>query len=418
MLQALQSRSPASVDERLEKVEQSGSGQFMDKFYVGYGHKSIGDCGTTTVFIEEGTMLAAKSIQDWPLYCGQEASTRYMDFSESVFDNPLGSKEGEQIQERWREFYLRSQKGMREHIQERYPRQSDEDPKIYARAVNARAFDVLRSILPAGAATNFSWHTNLRQAYDQLQWVIAHPDPTVSKIGKRLLAEMKKKYRNSFNHRENEAAAEFRCWVMSNNHFLLPEHFGTRSGVEFYSGFEEHDIRPEDMHMLEQRPRGVEVPRFLEELGHIRTEFPLDFGSYRDLQRHRNGVIRMPLLTTEMGFQAWYLGEMPLQMQEDVADLIYEQADAIDKLDCDPYRAQSYIAMGFQVPCRVTQGLPGFVYRIELRSGKTVHPTLRSVVLQEIEFFKRRFPNIPIYVDEDPDSWTVRRGKQTIEEKQ
>lgn len=73
--------------------------------------------------------------------------------------------------------------------------------------------------------------------------------------------------------------------------------------------------------------------------------------------------------------------------------------------------------MGFKVPCQVTQGLPGFIYRIELRSGKTVHPTLRHVVHHEISHFRKRFPDIPIYVDEDPDSWTVRRGKQTIEEK-
>ena len=53
MLQALYSRSPASVDSHLDKVEEVGSGNFMDRYYVGYGHRSIGDCGTTTMFIED-----------------------------------------------------------------------------------------------------------------------------------------------------------------------------------------------------------------------------------------------------------------------------------------------------------------------------------------------------------------------------
>ena len=44
-------------------------------------------------------MLAAKAIQDWPLYSGQEASTRYMDFSNATFANPLNNEAGEQIQE-------------------------------------------------------------------------------------------------------------------------------------------------------------------------------------------------------------------------------------------------------------------------------------------------------------------------------
>jgi len=51
MMQALYSRSPKSVVEHVEKVKQSGSGKFMETFYVGYGHMSIADCGSTTIFI-------------------------------------------------------------------------------------------------------------------------------------------------------------------------------------------------------------------------------------------------------------------------------------------------------------------------------------------------------------------------------
>src|SRR3954470_22058500 len=64
MLQALYSRSPASVTTHLDKVRSSGSSKFMSQYYVGYGHASIGDCGFTTVFIENYSMLAAKAIQD------------------------------------------------------------------------------------------------------------------------------------------------------------------------------------------------------------------------------------------------------------------------------------------------------------------------------------------------------------------
>lgn len=66
MLQALYSRSAASVSEHLQKLAKTGSGKFMEQFYVGYGHASIGDCGTTTLFFENVSTLAAKAIQDWP----------------------------------------------------------------------------------------------------------------------------------------------------------------------------------------------------------------------------------------------------------------------------------------------------------------------------------------------------------------
>ncbi len=103
MLQALYSRSPKSVHEHLAKVRKDGSGNFMSQFYVGYGHKSIGDCGTTSIFIEGLSMLAAKAIQQWPLYSGQEASTRYMDFSQAhcVFETP----EEDGIQQQWMRLY-------------------------------------------------------------------------------------------------------------------------------------------------------------------------------------------------------------------------------------------------------------------------------------------------------------------------
>ena len=91
MLQALYSRSPASVVTHLDKLKQSGSGKFMENYYVGYGHASIGDCGATTVFIEQVSMLVAKAMQDNPLYNGQEASTRYLDFSQQSIVDPYDS---------------------------------------------------------------------------------------------------------------------------------------------------------------------------------------------------------------------------------------------------------------------------------------------------------------------------------------
>lgn len=413
MIQALYSRSPASVETHLDNVAKKGSGSFLEHYYVGYGHSSIGDCGTTTIFIEGVTMLTAKAVQDWALYSGQESSTRYMDFSTAVFSNPLGTSDGEAIQERWREFYLRIREPVIAHLRQRYPVNEGEDTNIYERAIAARAFDTTRCFLPAGATTNLSWHTNLRQAADHLRWMACHPDPFIAGLGERIMGDLRAKYTSSFGHKVRDGEIEYRTEAMR-DHFLLPDDIDDEVHVE--ANFSQSEIK--DIRLVKERPRGVEVPRFMAELGHIRSEFPLDFGSYRDLQRHRNGIVRMPLLTTELGFNDWYLGELPDDLRAKAEALIDEQARAIDNLECDPVVAQNYMGMGFQVQCRVTQGLPAFVYRMELRSSKTVHPSLRRVVIQEIAAFRKMFPDVTLYVDEDPDSWTVRRGKQTIVEKQ
>jgi thymidylate synthase ThyX len=89
MLQALHSRSTGGLLEHLKVLEKRGAANFMSQFYVGYGHKSIGDCGSMTIFVEGCSMLAAKAIQDSKLYNGQEASTRYIDFSKQAMVNPL-----------------------------------------------------------------------------------------------------------------------------------------------------------------------------------------------------------------------------------------------------------------------------------------------------------------------------------------
>ncbi|MDP2594212.1 MAG: hypothetical protein Q8P36_02645, partial [bacterium] len=102
MLQALHSRSVGGIREHLKTLAEKGPEKFMQSFYVGYGHKSIGDCGTGTIFIEGVSMLVAKAIQDWLLYSGQEASTRYIDFSTQKFIDPIGSPESAGLLEAWR----------------------------------------------------------------------------------------------------------------------------------------------------------------------------------------------------------------------------------------------------------------------------------------------------------------------------
>jgi len=79
---------------------------------VGYGHKSIGDCGTTNICVENLSMLDAKSIQANELYNGQEASTRYLDMSGQRIMNPLGTETGKAIQDRWMSFYALALEGL------------------------------------------------------------------------------------------------------------------------------------------------------------------------------------------------------------------------------------------------------------------------------------------------------------------
>jgi len=418
MLQALYSRSPASVEDHLPKVEAKGSGKFMDDYYVGYGHASIGDCGTTTLFIEGVSMLMAKAVQDNPMYSGQEASTRYMDFSNAKFESPgSAGVEGQLIQLDWMAFYHRAFPEMLAHVQRTYPQRTGEDSKQYEKAVKARVFDVLRAFIPAGTHTNLSWHTNLRQARDKIRMLVAHPEPSTSSMAYEILGALHRQYPHSgFDYKMSAEEWEWRKQVMLTYAYTEELPVTAPSGVHVsLSAFKwPHDRKM--MQLLVSRPTRVAMPSILQKYGVIDSTFSLDFGSFRDLQRHRNGFVQMPLLTTNWGFHPWYYEQMPEGLRVDAKKLVADQTERIKKLNVSDVERQSYIAMGFQVTCHVVQSLPAWAYRVELRTSQSVHPTLRRIAQKEGHLFmEMTHGEIPLHLNLFPDTWDSRRGLQTIE---
>lgn len=414
MLQALYSRSPRSVSEHVAKVRESGSGKFMEKFYVGYGHASIADCGSTTIFIEGVSILADKAIQDWPLYSGQETSTRYVDMSKQPIIDPLQTTQSKSILDAWLNFYISSQPTMESFLAAKYPRQPEENGEVYQKAIKARGFDIMRGFLPAGITTQLSWHTNLRQAHDKLFWLRHNPIHEIRDIAENISAMLKEKYPHSFSHQIVDEQEDFRKKVSGRYAYYLPDEaideFSLRTNIVPAAIARYRDI-------IEGRPPKTGLPHFLAELGNVTFDFLLDFGSFRDIQRHRNGVCRMPLLTAESGFNEWYLSELPENLGQEAQALIAQQKGAITQLEAPAAIKQYYIALGFNVPCRVTYGLPAAVYVIELRSGRMVHPTLRAIALKMRDALLGKFPDLVLHCDLTPSQWDVSRGLQDIVEK-
>lgn len=411
MMQALYSRSAASVMEHLEKVKKSGSGKFMESFYVGYGHESIGDCGSTTIFIENVSILAAKAIQDWPLYSGQETSTRYIDMSKQGIEDPLGTETSGKILKDWMDFYISHQEATATHLKTIYPRQPEEKETVYEKAIKARAYDSLRCFLPAGVTTQLAWHTNLRQAARKTALLRHHPDAGIRELGAAIHQKLFERYPTSFGHKLYEATEGYRETMAQEYTYFNPEQCSQE--VTCKTSIQDEDLQPY-MKAIASRPPKTELPQFLLDLGLVTFECQIDFGSFRDLQRHRNGVCRMPLLSTRFGFHEWYLEQLPPHLRTEAEALIERQTKAINGLETDNITKQYYTAMGFRVPCRLSYGLPAALYTIELRSGKTVHPSLRRVAQDMASALKKQLPSLVIHADMDIDDWDVRRGLQDI----
>jgi len=419
MLQALQSRSNKGIEEHLEVLASKGPEKFMLTYYVNYGHKSIGDCGSITLFIEGGSMLVAKAIQDWELYSGQEGSTRYMDFQYQPFRNILGNSSGNNILEGWRKFYSYATPLIEADLVRRYPINVGEDEKTYEKTIKARAFDIVRGFLPAGAATNFSWHTNLRQATDLLMRLRHHPLQEVREVADAIEHALREKYSGSFSHKRYPDTEDFNREWMRN--WYLQWSVEKRRYPDFKGDlgqFKPH-LLSRYRELLIKRPPKTEIPKELAECGNIQSSFMLDFASFRDVQRHRAVHQRMPLLTDRFGFEEWYLHELSSEVLPKAAALLEDQKNLIKslrELGADENLLQYYQAMGYKIPNRITGSLPAQVYLVELRGTRFVHPTLRRRALQSGKFLTKElgFTGLRIHIDPYPDRFDIRRGEQDI----
>jgi thymidylate synthase ThyX len=372
MLQALYSRSSESVRAHLSQLETKSSGDFMSKYYVNYGHKSIADCGSTTLFFEGVSILAAKAVQDWPLYSGQETSTRYINMAEQPLIDPLNRPD---IHRDWMSFYTKSFQEVSAHIEAQYPIKAKESKSAYAKAVKARAFDILRGFLPCGITTQVSWSTNLRQAHDHLEGMLSHPLSEVRALADSAYATLQKRYPGSFNRGKCRART------------LLPY---LKGATPFKSTF---NLSPDLSELLgfRHRAKWAELPYHLNDLGQVSLQGSIDYGSWRDLQRHRSGVCRVPYVGAAE-CHPWYMEQLPSSVRAEAELLWSKQQDQISGLP-EP-EAQYYQALGALVPYRVTYPIPALVYVMELRSQQTVHPTLREEILRWAPEVHKALPHL------------------------
>lgn len=444
MLQALYSRSPASVETHLEKLKKTGSGKFMDQFYVGYGHASIGDCGQTTCFVEQVSMMVAKAIQENPLYNGQEASTRYLDYAKQAIIDPYENEASTQIQEKWKVIYNTTLEKLIASLEIKHPFDEAEykNERIWHNTLNARGFDIARSLLPLGTTTLLSWSTSLRQARDNMRRLKHHPLQEVRDVARSLFVKLAEKYPHSFGEKdmailEGDVRAEFADDHAFRNNFETPEDIDTRFNftenewktikatgiVARRQSLDLDGIKKHEMDMLSKRPKYAPLPWRLESYGKYNFSFLLDYGSYRDIQRHRNGVCQIPLLDGRFGMHPWYMKEFEgLLSADDFAQLksdIDAQFAAVEALgskgiSVTPQDNQYFYPMGTMALVHTAYSVSETVYVGELRSGKTVHGSLRPVAQKMLDVLKADIPHIVVYGDYDADSWTAKRGEQTI----
>jgi len=410
MLQALHSRSTGGLRNHLKILAEKGADNFMEKFYVGYGHHSIGDCGDTSIFVEGVSMPAVKAIQDNPLYRGQESSTRYLDFSQQPFINPTGTEEGRVLLEKQRQFYIDAQEPTREYLRQIHPKGETEKKGVYNKAIDARTFDITRSLLPAGASTNFAWHTDLRQASDKLLFLRHHPLEEVRNIAAGIDEALQKHHPHSFGFDIPDFTESYQDLIAENYYYHYPK--APSEPIVNFDNINMAELKKFEI-LFKDRPPKTGLPKFVGQIGTLDVEYQIDFGSFRDIQRHRAITQRMPLLTTELGFNQWYIDNFPEQVRAKLPAHLEMIKDTIDKMNLSRELRQYFIPIGYNTSNRFTGDLPATIYMVEIRDSRFVHPTLQKVAhsigLQIVEKL-----GIRLNLDPEPNRFDIKRGEQDI----
>jgi len=407
MLCALRSRSSSPIHIHLDKVEETGSGKFMEKYYVGYGHRSISQCGTTTVHLDNISILAAKAIEESQLFNGQECSSRYLDFSnrETYVDH--------EIIRDWLEFYTNAKEPLVAHLKFTHPNETELE-SVYEKNINATAFDILRGFLPAAVTTNVSWHTTLDNLREQIDSFKFHPLKEVNEIANRLHELAIKEFPHSF--KDKEMSEETMSYNTELSNFWYSDNIFA-DDFRSYSNIDDDLIDPI---ILDKRPKYAPLPKTYKFMGEFRFEFNLDYGSFRDIQRHRSCLIYQPLLTAKLGFHEWYLDQLSPELKIKALELIERQSDKIQQLslEIDAISLQYCIPLGMKISVSMIANLSALVYVLELRSSPHVHPTLRELIFKMVDDVTKKLPSLKLHIDvTNKDGINTQRGSQDITEK-
>jgi thymidylate synthase ThyX len=314
-------------------------------------------------------------------------------------------------------------------VKGKYPRQNEESERFYETISNARAFDLIRYLLPAGTMTNIAMTANAREYEYAIVKFLSSELPEIQEIGKSIKKEVKKLIptlvmfadKNKF---LSERPAE--CQKMTDG-MLDFETIEDRKDVELvkydedaydrivtsilysYSNYPFKQIEEKVKNMsLEQKEKVIEThiddmgphDRPMRELENTTYTFDilLDYGAFRDVQRHRMCTQINQDLTIVHGY------DVPVEISEAGFEEEYKSAiEAAEKAYLEiskefPKEAQYIVPLAFRKRVLITWNLRELHHFIRLRTGKEGHISYRIIAKECYDEIMRVHPALAKWI--------------------
>jgi hypothetical protein len=394
---------------------------------VGYNHKSVGQLGSTTIWLEGVSQLAAKAIENHPLFNGQESSTRYIDFTNQpmVYNHACITE----WQERWRALYIKALPLTVDMLKQQFPFETNKGHYHYKTSVKeqdiqkittwentikARAFDICRGLLPAGVTTNVAFTGTFDIINDHFGEMLYHPCEEMQDIANQVLDNLAAKY--EYAAIPKQKLLERFSYINNDNKHTVSEDFFYQSSDYNSKDFNKLYCLNDGLKFLnlKNRSKFSKIPNNESKPLLQRYVGLLDFGAFRDIHRHRNGTIAMPMLNIDYDINKWYYSNLPKEISDELKELANRFKQWWNLTTLPFVDLQYCVPMGYNVVTDYLCDLNQALYILELRTGKTVHQTLRHFCQDWVKELNKINPNILIHTDMDEDNFTLRRGEQTF----
>ena len=403
--------------------EGERAAQLYERIFLGYGDDSVAQLGGAHVACEWVSNVLTKILQRPRLAAYLEQSTRYIAYDRPMpgggyryhRDPSLGPAYEAAMDELFAT-YSAALPRVTEWVDARFP--GDASP-ARARAVLAKALDLLRGLLPAASLSHMGIYAT-GQTYEQLiLHLLAHPLPEARRCGEGILAAVKALMPSFVARverpdrggewieylRERDAAAarwaarlgldretggdgpSVRLLHVDGDEetllaALLFEATGaseeeTRLRVSALSGDERAallgDLAGARRNRRHRPGRGYEALRY-------RFEIVSDYGAFRDLQRHRMLTVQWQALTPHLG------AGVPDEVDAAGVGDDYRRALEVSRAawqalaDAGRVREAAYaLCLGYRIRYVLDLNAREAMQVIELRSGREGHPAYRAV---------------------------------------
>ena len=407
-------------------AEGERAAQLYERIFLGYGDDSVAQLGGAHIACEWVSNVLTKVLQRPRPAAYLEQSTRYLAYDAPMPDGgyryyrdaEMGPEYATAMDELF-SIYSAALPEVAAWAAERFPRAAGEPEAAHARAIKAKALDLLRGLLPAASLSHMGIFAT-GQTYEQLVLhLLAHPLPEAREYGRMVLDEVKAvmpsfvarverpdrggDWINYLEQRETAA----RDWVArlgldrpgaadgapsvrllevdgDMERLLAALLFEAAAVSEDQARIAVAALSAEQQGALltdlvgERRNRRHRPGRGLETLRY-RFEIVSDYGAFRDLQRHRMLTCQWQSLSPDLG--AGVPEEVDLSGQGDAYRRALERSrEEYERLvaaglDSAPYA----LCLGYRIRYVLELNAREAMQLIELRSGREGHPTYRAV---------------------------------------